>query len=396
MAEFTLIKGGKEKKPSLNYKFVSASVTDTRLMGVLGLRVHWLSFESGNEDLAGNLYMFFYYDIEEIGLDSLSVYELNGDDEVALATKSCFGGLGATLYPISEKEAVYLIQSFTCETKKKKQPLPDNAGLLDTILQRSIDMSKEEILALNKKMCTKLVNDYTVVNYYLMRSFGKDFAGADLLKDPNISSDYFDDISLNKHATFLKNSIEKFYNNDGRISYLSESLVETENSHFIVISDIRVSSKKVIEAKKLKQFEISIAEASMLLARGEYVTVYKVLCPMEVFDVDFAQFSIGTTKTAHESGDMYMEFKPDNSHVDTNNFRLYDDISALFFVTDFGELIVSAYSIEDIMYAEDRIENSNISIEVSMDMKFQLANSIMYDFAESGCASFKEFLQSLE
>ena len=394
MPELTLIKGGREITSSLEYNFIEAAVTDTRLMGVLGLRVHWL-VDSGDE-FPRHIHMFFYYDVEELGLDSVSVYELYDEEAIDLATKSCFGGLGARMIAVEEKEARYLISRFVGKTKERRQPLPDNAAILDDILKTPVNLSEDEIEKLSQKMCTELPNDFSIVNYYLMRSFGKDPDGVRLLQSKEAQEDRFDDISLSSHATFLKNSIQPYYNKDGTVSYLSESLVETENSHFIVTSELWAEAGKITQARKKRAFRISVEEASMLLTRGEYCTVYRILVPMEDFDVDFASFSIGTTRTDHENGDMFMEFKPDNRHVNKPEFKLYDDIKALYFVSDYGELIVAAYSYEEIKAAEGRIRNSLLMPDVQIMVKIQLARSILYDFADSNYTNFGQFIKSLE
>ena len=57
---FTLIKGGNDgrgEKP----RFVSAEITDTRLMGVVGLHIHWEKKEAG---FFTGFHQFFYFDAE--------------------------------------------------------------------------------------------------------------------------------------------------------------------------------------------------------------------------------------------------------------------------------------------------------------------------------------------
>lgn len=393
MAGLTLIKGGLEDNSRPEYNFIDAAVTDTRLMGVLGLRVHWLETAGGQSH---HVYTFFYYDIEELGLDSISVYELYDQEAIDLATKSCFGGLGAKMQPVDEKEAKYLIRSFASGTREKGQEMPENSDIIDDLHVEEAALSLEELDALNDKMCVPRVTSYGTVNYYLMRCFGKDTEGADMLKAKGAPADAFDDISFETHATFLRNSVEPYYNQDDTLSYLSESLVETGNSHYIVTSEIRLENGKVREARLKSRFCISVEEASLLLARGEFCTVYRIVCPMEDFDIDFASFSIGTTRTEHETGNMFMEFKPDNSHADCSEFRLYEDINALYFVSDYGELIVAAYSNDEIKAVENRIRNSVLKPDVKIMIKIQLARSVIYEYAESGYTNFGQFIRSLE
>ena len=395
MAGLTLIEGGLGAGIGGSYTFVDGAVTDTRLMGVLGLRLHWIKDQGlGPEQ---NIYQFYYYDIEEIGLDTFSVFLLDTEDEVATATKSSFGGLGATMWPVTEKQGRYLVCRFVEETKRKGQPLPENIDKARFITDEPPEMTEEEIENLHRRMCTFIKTDYGVVNYYLMRLFGKDPQGAALLRKKGVPEDCFEDVSLPRHATFLRNSIEEFTDERGHRSYLSESLVESFDEHWIVVSEIELLDGRVLSCRKRSAFRISTAEASMMLSRNEYVTVFEILTEdMEPFDQVFDIYSLGMTRTDHETGEMFMEFKADNSHAELQEFNLSDDIEALYYVTDFGQLIVAAYSLESIQSAERRIAKSAVAAVVLPTAKYNFAQSILYEFAVSGYTDFSEFLDSLD
>ena len=124
MPEFKVLKGGLVSPVTDKYRFQDAVCTDTRLMGVLGLRVHWKDFTDPLDP--EDIYHFYYYDIEEIGLDYLQISKVKDEEELALLTKRNFGGLGAGYWPLSEDESRYLICTFAEETKRKHQPLPEN------------------------------------------------------------------------------------------------------------------------------------------------------------------------------------------------------------------------------------------------------------------------------
>ena len=404
MAEFKILKGGLPDHPE--YKFIDAYVTDTRLMGVIGLRVHWLEYPIDPLDVDGikDIYHFYYYDLEELGLDSLKIFELADEEGIRLATRACFGGLGANLMMCSEKEARYLINHFVEDTIAKKEQLPKSLEMAQFVLEDKPVLTEEELKNLNYKMCTGIRTNYGVVNYYLMRSFGRDFEGASFLvcgsdKKPAWPSDqieHIENISLDTPATFLHNTIEDFLNSDGSTSYLNESVVQAEDGYYMVASEIKVAGQRVIFAKKKSQFKISVEEASMILNRGEFVTAYKIISPMEDFDVDFASFSIGTTRTEHEAGDMYMDFKPNNDHVEEKVFKLNADLDALFFVADAGELLVATYDINDMTRIEHEIQNSSLVIDVVMIARMQFPSEILFEFAQSGYETFGDFIEALQ
>ena len=134
----------------------------------------------------------------------------------------------------------------------------------------------------------------------------------------------------------------------------------------------------------------------MKLSRPEFVTVYEIYGDMDVFDREFAPYTLGATKTGHDCGDMYMEFKRDNYHVEQADFKLSDDVQTLYFVTDYGQLIVGAYSLDDIVRAEALLQTGRIHKIIQSTAKYQFADPIIYEFAMSGMTDFTEFLKSLD
>jgi len=396
--ELKVIKGGKAKDNIVCYDYMKGYVTDTRLMGVLGLHLH---FKKKVEDFeVQNIHYFLYYDIEEIGLDSIKVLQINDPKSVDLAEKSSFGGLGAKMIYVNEKEARYLVKEFVNGTKNKKKPLPLEIGdikfLISDFDNPLYAMTDEEIDALNQKMCTNISNDFGLINYYIMRCIGKDYDGARLICNNNLPIELFEDLSLKHHGTFLQNSIEKFVDNKGNESYLCQSLIDTDNSYKLLQSELKIEDGKVIYAKKRSVMPISIQEASLMLSQCEYVSVYEIVNNMDAFDVDFSMYSVGFTKTLHDSGALYMEFKPDNLHAEKSEFNLSDDIKAIYFVSDFGQLLVGAYSLDDIIQTEKKIENDMLSIDVIPSIKYQFEQSVIYEFALSGMPDFEEFIKMYE
>jgi len=201
--------------------------------------------------------------------------------------------------------------------------------------------------------------------------------------------------SLSEAATFLRNTIEDYTDEAGKFSYLCESLVETENKHWIVISELEVVDKKITSAVRKSAFEITLYEASMMLSRWEYVSVYEILDDPDDFDVDFTTYTLGAMRTDHSNGEMFMEFKKDNSHVNQRVFNLSDDIACLYYVTDFGQLILASYSLEMISQMEERLHRSPVAASVFPTSKYQFQEPVLYEFAQSDYDDFEEFLKSL-
>ena len=141
--ELKLIRGGKDYDAAV-YKFAGGRVTDTRLMGVLGLHLHWINILPESETPV-HLHQFYYYDIEEIGLDSVKIFDFSDEASSMLAEKQCFGGLGAEMVPVNEREARYLVQFFVNETKKRNLPIPIEEEQISFITNDPVTLSEEEL-----------------------------------------------------------------------------------------------------------------------------------------------------------------------------------------------------------------------------------------------------------
>jgi hypothetical protein len=280
-------------------------------------------------------------------------------------------------------------------TKKKSINLPVEAVDLEFITQVPIILSQEEQDELNAKICTEILSDYQTVHYYLMRIFGKDNKGATYLCSPSFMTLGGPKSFLSEHATFLKNTIEEYTDEKGRMSYLCESLVETENKHFLVMTELEISHGKISMATRRSILELSIYEASMMLRRWEYVLVYEILDDPDNFDVQFTNYTLGAMRTEHSNGEMFMEFNRDNAHVNQRVFNLSDDIACLYYVTDFGQLILGAYSLDTVTQMAERLQKSALSSMVFPTSKYQFQEPVLYEFAQSEFEEFEEFLKSL-
>ena len=352
---FTLIKGGNENGFEQR-RFVSAEITDTRLMGVVGLHIHWEVKETGEWN---GFHQFFYFDAEEYGLDSYRSYRGEDEDEVENIIDSMFGGLGGKMVALTEREALFLVQDFVRDAKMMGLRLPEPREEYAPLLEPEITDYQDLMWAVAEKMCVELKSEYELVHYFLMRSYGKDKKGLSYVSDmAGIESGRIEDVSEPNGATLYKNTIEEFINEDGSISYLSESLVEVDrlNQYRLIMTEVKVAGGKVISAKRRSAFTVTTPEVAMMLSRSEFVTAFEVLCDPEEAHRVLEETLTTAMKSRHESGKLYMVFHQNNEHVNRKVFRLNDDIHGLYFMTDYGQLITGAYTLPAIWEAERKLQ----------------------------------------
>ena len=359
-------------------------------MGVLALSIHW---KSDDPDGPADFYQFFYYDAEEYGLETYK--SLVGDDEAALNTieQSLIGGLGGEKIEISEKEARYLVQLFAQANKDLHKPLPEPKSEYEFILKDPAELSISEIKSVIGKICTPLQSDYHLIHYFLMRCMARDKDGVAYL---SYGETDIDQLAEAKPVTLCRNSIEEYTDDNGRLSYLCESLIEDDGKYSMLIFEITVSRGKVSSAFRRSSFRVSAAEAAMLLNRAEYVTVYEILTDPDDFDDKFLPLTIGTLQTSHDNGRLFLEFNKNNDHVNRKIFRLNEDIHGLYFVSDFGQMIIAAYGIDEIHSLEKTLQKSSLHPSLLPTAKYEFKEPILYEFIQSGFDDFSDFLETLK
>lgn len=393
---FTVIEGGLlvAEKNSKKY-FISAYVTDTRLMGVLAVYAHWrtvLPSAGFDDDQTSDLHQFFYIDCEESGLETYKSIIGNDIDEIELVEQALVGGLGARKIDMTENQLKGLLTYYKNFNKHHGLPLPQNYDEYGFILDEETILDKQEEDHLMSLICGKITSDYQVVNYFLMRSFGQDYSGSAYLASVTCPLDVYDKYH---QATFCKNVIDKSHEyDDGAISYLCESLIEMGGNYEVIISEVIVKDLKVMECRHCSGFAVSSAEAAMMLAKAEFVTVYEVLLSDDDMDNNIGELTVdlNTVMSNHENGRMFMAFKPTNDHVNSRIFRLSNDVKGVYFLTDYGQLIVAAYSLQDIRFLENKLKMSILAPFLMTTAKYEFKEPVLFEFIQSDFEDFDEFL----
>lgn len=387
--KFKVIKGGAANAVNYaNRRFISAFITDTRLMGVVGLYIHW---ELSNSDFISDFHQYFYFDAEEYGFETYK--SLMGSDTAALAMieQALIGGLGGSKVNVSEKEAVFLIQKYTAMNERLSLPLPEQKSEYEFLLAEPVVLTEEENQVLIDKLCTPILTDYQLINYFLMRTFGRDFEAAAYLTA--IDPDY-DSVAEKNGATLCKNTIEEYFDEEGS-SYLCESLIEWNGKYKLIVAELTVENLKIASIRVRSSFFVTSTEAAMMLNHPEFITVYEILSEPDDFAAKFLSVTANCMQTIHDNGRLYLEFNKDNNHVNRRVFRLNEDIHGLYYVTDFGQLIIAAYSLIEIRELERTLNKSEAGTSIVPTSKYEFKEPVLYEFIQSDFDDFSDFLDFL-
>ena len=393
--KFTVIQGGLAAANRKN-TVVAAYVTDTRLMGVLAVYAHWQVEVPASGDRLPDIHQFFYIDCEEAGLETYQSVRGSDMEQITMTEQALIGGLGAGKVSLTEKTLRQLLCIYRDFNDQHGLPLPENFDEYGFIFHDAPEVTAQDRAQLLSMICTEIVSDYQVVNYFLMRCFGRDYEAAAYLASGDFPLDIYDRY---KCATFCKNVIDKETTfDDGAVSYICESLVEMNGQYETVISKVAVKELRVVDFCHCSGFHVSAAEAAMMLAKPEFVTVYEVLLSDEDIDNNIGElsFDLNTIMSVHDNGRLFMSFKKNNDHVNDRVFRLSNDVNGIYFLTDYGQLIVAAYTLPDIRALESRLRNSLLAPFLVPSAKYEFKEPVLFEFIQSDFDDFDDFLDFIK
>lgn len=409
-----LLKGGLSETASDSRKeFADAYITDTRLMGVTCLRIHWILPENA---LRTHFYQFFYFDAEESGLENYESFlccsEGEAQDWLRETEARLMGGLGGKKNALTEREARFLVQTYVDFNLNHKLTLPPKSTEFDFLLMPRIDISDVEYYVLMCKQCPLINSPYQVINYFLMRCIGRDFSAAKLLIKNYVRTDLFSEFPA---ASLLRNVIGEdmdaqsgsntdYYATDEdkdfgtfqtRKAYICESLIEFGGKYFLLMTRVTLDHLKVVKYERLSSFGISLWEASLVLSAPEYVSVYDIV----IEGIDVNRRTIPHLNDAmiheHESGRMFMVFYPNNDHVKRKEYRLSDDVFGMCFVSEGGQLIIISNMRQNVSTLEREFKSSMISPVLAPTAKYEFNHAVFKNFIDSGFDDFEDFVQAI-
>ena len=313
-----------------------------------------------------------------------------------MAEQTIVGGLGANKIEITERQLRAVLYRYSIFNEEKDLPLPEKLSEYSFILESKTVLDPLEDAALMNIICGSITSDYQVINYFMMRCIGQDEPGIRYLSDDIALKNPYSGYNC---ATFCKNVIDKDGQyGDGSSSYMCESLIEENGEYETVISRISIKNLKVTAVEKCSGFHVSSAEAAMMLSKPEFVTVYEVLLSDEDMENNIGELTINfnTIMSVQENGRLFMAFKQNNDHVNNRIFRLSNDVKGIYFLTDYGQLIVAAYTLSDIRYLENKLKASPLAPFLMVTSKYEFKEPVLFEFMQSDFEDFDDFLNYIK
>lgn len=370
-------------------RFLSSFVTNTRLMGVVGLYINW---EVETYDGFSSMHQYFYFDAEEFGIETYKAIYGNNVTELYILEQTLIGGLGGEKVELLEEETCVLLQSFAKENKRFKLNLPGKVEEYSHMLERHFEDYDSIYQTAFEKMSGTIESNYQVINYFLMRCFAKDFIAADFLRRGDFLLDLFPEYIP---STLCKNSIKRIKAGKTTI-YSCESLIEEKGRYDLIFTNISVENLVIKDYSRITTLNISSTEAGLLLSRPEFVTLYELIFDPENFDELMSEATDRAMVTTHENGKLFLAFNKNNAHVNRKEYRLNDDVYGLFYLTDYGQLIIASYTKAGIHALEDDLKKSSLNKYLLETAKYEFKEPVLYEFVNSDFEDFEDFLDFIK
>ena len=399
---FKVVNGGlSEGSAGSRKKFISSYITNTRLMGVTGITVHW---KLTDNETNTEFWQCFYLDAEEFGFDS---YEsVTGPDTeeterkaMALADR-LMGGLGGIPVEITERETRGLIQDYILLNRKKGIPIPEDAEV-DFIMRPEVILTLDERKQLMDKQCEEITGEYQLVNYFIMRCVGHDLEAARYLATDGVDLSAF---RGRRPAALIRNACElagsDFNSGKGESfrtawTYRCRSLIEDGGNYEVMTSRVTVGNLRVIDFSVTDSEMISPMEADMMTRREEYV----ILNELDIDPAEFTKQSSAITErsqeTQYDNGKLFVIFNSDNSHVSRKTYKIHDDVFGSVYVNDLGQLIVSSFTKENTDAIERSILEGMGEENVFMAVRYSFDMPVLYEYVRSGFEDFEDFIDAI-
>jgi hypothetical protein len=386
---FTVLEGGLSRSPAPagNHTFRSAWVTNTRLMGVICMYVHW---RLDKNEKYRDLHQYFYFDAEELGFDRFEAVLGNDKSELAEIESSLIGGLGGSKVEITLPEAIFLLRKYLSFNRKNGIPLPDGKDRYMFMAGVEVTLSDSAQRQLLGKCCLRIKTREELANYFTMRYFAADKeAAAFLCADENILPEFH---SFSP-CTLYKNDLS--FSERGSLCRC-ESLVGNEDLYHLVVSELTLSADGVSGYRRISDMTISDAEAYMNLTHPEFVTVYKYSGAPEDFTRSCTRLTVNSMIVKEHGGTTYMIFNPDNMHVSSRQYRLYEDLVGIYHVADSRQLIAAAGSLTNIRKLELDLTLSAAYRFLELDASYEFNEPVVTHFLESEYTSFSDFVEAIK
>lgn len=349
-----------------NLKIEKAYVTNTRLMGVIGMIIYYKEFTD-----------IYHLDFEEYGIDGFKRVEGKDTIKINKEISKIIGGLGGKLKRINKDQGLFLLKKACRVSTDFINLFPILDKSYKDLMNRNVILSEKDKKTLYSRMCVDITSNYALINYYIMRKVGKD----KIYK--NLEFTEIDFELTDRPQTLLKNSIEDISKNKFR----TETLIDYRNNYLLTTVSLEIEEGKISKADVIENLEITSTEAAFILNKKEYIIIYHY--SDKNFEEEFYNDHYKLMKKNYAQGNLYTEYNKNNNHVDSSVYFLNDDMYGIFYFTNNNQLVVASFEEDNIDEIIQRLKKYD---DLKLNNEFVVDQSLIYSFITSEYNNFYDFL----
>lgn len=403
------------------YKFEKCVATDTRLMGAVALKIKWVSERKNGS----RIFQLIHLDFSEYGIDEYREFVIDAGKEkrsefqgLKDAWKEISSNLGGSEVELSLNDAVYFIDAalYTNQSHYMDHPEAIQSFRKDTICRiyqmkdaadaySSYDPLNFHEIRAHIRLLSTNTTAYETINYFIMRLSDHDYDAALYLSDIDYSSLQQFELARKELLTLMKNEIISVkgsgYSGSLGTSYDCKTLL-LGNRYYYSISSITVSRAATEHRYVVKRFRenmlirFSEFEAAMQLKQTEYITVFNLKCRPSEFTLKHFTMSFHAAEFHVPAGMAFIIYNSDNSHVNTDDYRLNGDVYGAYLITNAGELILMSGQIMKINMMEMDIMSGIFSENTELVERYKFDNQIFQTFTKTNGMKFSDILEDYD
>ena len=407
-----------------DFRFASCEATDTRLMGVVAMRITW----RGLENSSAAFYQIIHLDFSEYGVDDYFEFDCTPGTEACHdnidameyhwhAFTSVMGGrivsipLGIMLNLINSAIQLAGDDVYRQYDSEENAEFRRNAllriGLMKETLGNtdSICADFSEIQTIAAVSPNRLTPTETI-NYFLMRLVDLDYPAASYLS--TMSMDELQECELTnlRLQTLMRNTIKKSSQEEdpptdgksypyrcsmttlGELNYYYTTLV------IFLSGDYKSRDSKVTAVRVGSMDRLSEYEAAIQLGRHEYITVFDCRDRM-LGNFDGNRISYLTDVIPHQvpNGWLFTIYNKDNAHVNSSDYRMNDDVFGYALLTIDGEYVIMSNKLYNIDQMDKATLVSLYAPFMRLVGRYELATPIFQDLCSTYGIMFRELIE---
>ena len=406
------------------YSFMSCQATETRLMGVVALKVTW----RGKDRPRARYYQIIHLDYSEYGVDEYLEFEcIPGTDtykqnkEEADYYWNHFAGImGGDTVNIPASVMLQLIDMALPLTGKDIDREYDNkvneefreyAVMRFEMMREALasegvtsDLSTPEDAM--RAVMEKRLGTCAVINYFIMRIVDRDFDAACMLSTIGREELAACELAEPGIQTLIRSNIKKSNTVDDppadgashpyRCTITTLGRKGYYHSTFVVYldGDYRTKDSLITQFEMGTMLKLSEYESAIQVARREYLTV--IQCPDDIlngFDGRFIAPLENADPTVVPNGWLYTVYNKDNSHVNRTEYRIDNDVYGYALLSIGGELVLMSHDMMRINMLDNAAMMSVYAPKMTVKGRYMIDTPIFHTLYHSHGAYFEDLIE---